>query len=248
MRNDSAESFHAEIIAETVGCNFKHMKKILTSSFLIALTTKLVGQVAIIKDEDGFTNVRAESQNSSEIIHRINLNEPFWFDEESYYSSKDTWIQVFVSKNSFTIDCDSELITGFVHRTRVCPLEQLEKYSGNDLSFEIHTKAFDEKDKIIDRTEDKWISKINGRKFWGTDGVIPKTEIKSLNIIVRGTKILVPEILTEDLFNCPENFTVFESGKSFIIHQACSDGARFFELVWVVNDKGIEKRLVGSII
>ena len=41
------------------------------------------GQVAIIQDADGFTNVRKLPHRQAKIIHKIYQNEVFWYNDEA---------------------------------------------------------------------------------------------------------------------------------------------------------------------
>lgn len=58
-------------------------------------------EAAIIKDADGYTNVREEGSKQAPIIRRIVANEPFWFSPEDYTSNKE-WIGVEVATSKFS--------------------------------------------------------------------------------------------------------------------------------------------------
>jgi hypothetical protein len=69
--------------------------------------------IAIIKDPDGFTNVRVEGLSNAKIVARIGLNEPFTFTE----TEGDWWK---VSKPT-----SSNPLEGFVHKSRIQPVDDL---------------------------------------------------------------------------------------------------------------------------
>ena len=224
------------------------MKYIIIITLFLGCLNSSFGQVAIIKDKDGYTNLRADSSSDSKIIHKIKLEEPFWFDEETYFSTKKDWISVAITKNPFSIDCEENYIEGYIHRTRIVPLENLKKYTGNEFTFEVKVKEFDSSDKVVDSDDNNFISKINGRFFFGTDGFKPAIEITEIKIDINGYKMFVPKVLTEDLFNCSKEHSIYKLEKSYLIYQSCSDGAGYYDLVWVINERGVTKRLVGTII
>jgi len=52
------------------------MKYIITI-FLLNIGVMSIGQVAIIDDEDGYTNVRSNPDSNSEVIYKLSDNEVF---------------------------------------------------------------------------------------------------------------------------------------------------------------------------
>ena len=90
------------------------MKSILTI-LVSVIYCSVFGQIniAIIKDPDGYTNIREGNGADFEVIGRINKNEPFQFTK----SNDDWWAVV---KPTF-----GESITGFVHKSRITPFASL---------------------------------------------------------------------------------------------------------------------------
>ena len=41
-------------------------------------------------------------------------------------------------------------------------------------------------------------------------------------------------------------FFIYKNGADYFVHQTNSDGAAYYEIVWVLNEKGLKQRLVGS--
>ncbi len=209
---------------------------------------KSIGQVAVIEDKDGFTNVRLEPNSKSEIIYQIKTDQVFWFGED-HYDKNSEWTSVYIPKNNFSFDCTSpDYLKGFVHKSRIRPFNEKEEYTGTELTFEYVIKPFSDKNKIIDYQESKWIVAINGLKPWGTDGGKPNTEIKEIKVNLNGKEIIVPKVLTIDIYECDNKFDIYKIGKTYFVHQWNSDGAGAYEIVWVITENGIKQRLVGTII
>ena len=81
-------------------------------------------QVAIIQDKDGYTNVRKAPNGQAKVIHKIYENEVFWYQDDSNDTSD--WVTVYIPKEDFSIAClPHELITGFIHQSRLKPLGTL---------------------------------------------------------------------------------------------------------------------------
>ena len=222
------------------------MKKLLLLIFVF-LSHHVSGQVAIIRDKDGYTNVRSKPNNKSEVVHRVLENEVFWID----YSVRDTseWILVYIPKNDFSLGCgDNESITGFIHKSRVLPLQQLEQPDNDSFTFQYDIKPFDPSKRIIDTATGPWIGSIDGRHAWGTDGNMPENQVNGINVSIDGQAIPINRAFYSDLFECTNTFEVFKNGDTYFVWQGNSGGAGYYELVWVLTKEGLKQRLVGSLI
>lgn len=201
--------------------------------------------VAIIQDADGFTNVRAQPGYSSEVIHKILDNEVFWYHIEE----NQDWVSVFIPTNKYSIDCGAKpTIDGYIHKSRLKPLNELQRQSSHILSISYNIKPFEAQSRIIEIHEDGWVQYIDGRLFWGTDGEMPRNQISDVNISIGDQKIFIPQVLYEDIYECSNDFEIFIKDNLFFIYQMNSDGAGGYELVWVISKEGLVQRLVGTII
>lgn len=222
------------------------MKYLLIFCLVITSFTAF-GQVAIIEDKDGYTNIRQEPYANSKIIYQIKVGQVYWHGEDYYDKSKD-WVTVYFPKNNYSITANpDDFVKGYIHKSRVKPLNEMEKYSGSGITFKYENKEFTTKNKIIDYKDDKWIVLINGLKPWGTDGNLPKVEVEAINAVINGNRISVPEILFMDIFECKNSFNIYKIGDLFILNQWNSDGAGAYEISWVIDKNGVRQRLVGTI-
>jgi hypothetical protein len=206
-------------------------------------------QVATIVDKDGYTNLRKEPNPQSEIIGTIKQNRVFWYSED-YFKDDSEWIGVFVSKNQFSIGCGySSFVKGYIHRSRILAFEDLETHEQNNIIFNYSTKPFTAKGKIIEVSDEGFLTSINGLFAWGTDGEIPTLEIDKLELIIDDVDVKIPDILKTDLYQKlnEHSLNYYKIWDTYFIKHFSSDGAGAYEVVWVVEDYELKQRLVGNI-
>lgn len=207
-----------------------------------------VAQIATIQDKDGYSNVREKESTNSTIIYKVKIGEVFWYNPDDFYDDITDWITVYIPKNKFSIECRSTSeLQGYLHKSRVIPLTKLEKYEGSNLTFKYTLQPFTKEGKIIDYNNEKYISTINGLDVWGTDGNMPRTEIKEIAVTLNGKNITIPNCLFMNLYECNNKFDFYKIENNYIISQFNSDGAGGYELAWVVTENGIKQRLVGTL-
>tara|TARA_R110002050_G_scaffold158381_1_gene287659 strand:- start:146 stop:820 length:675 start_codon:yes stop_codon:yes gene_type:complete len=223
--------------------------KIVLSIILTVLAIQIsFGQLATIQDPDGWTNVRKSPDGKSEIIQRVYENEVFWYDYEETDQEQE-WISIYIPKNDYSLGkSEPNYIVGFIHKSRLLPLEKLQVYSGNNFTFEYELSAFDSTNRIIDKQDGKWITAIDGRPIWGTDGNFPKTQVDNIKVIIDGQEIEIHEVFYSDIYECDNGISIYKNGDTYFAHQWNSDGAGAYEIVWVLDKKGLKQRLVGTMI
>ncbi|MFD3002976.1 hypothetical protein ACFS7Z_21605 [Pontibacter toksunensis] len=222
--------------------------KNLTLLIALFLTTVVsTAQVAIIQDKDGYTNVREKPNGQSPIIHKLYSNEAFWYDYEDGHDTNE-WIPVYIPKNPFSLNStEVSYIEGFIHKSRLQPLDKLQPYKGTDFRFEYLIEPFALHNRIVDRYNGA-VASIAGRPVWGTDGNFPRTQVKGVNARVEEQNIDINEVLYSDLYECTNTFEVYKNSDSYIVYQWNSDGAGAYQVVWVFTKGGLKQRLVGSMI
>ena len=199
------------------------------------------GQIAVIKDDDGFTNVRKLPNIDSEIIYKLKDSEVFSFQNND---KELDWVPIFISKNKFHLQCgEDEYLKGYIHKTRLHPIEDLDEYKGKTFSFNYNLKKFSLDNKICD-FDGEWLTGINGRKFYGTDGNIPKIEVAGIKAMMNGKIIKIPSILYEDIFECNHSFQIKKNKDNYIVYQWNSDGAGAYLIVWVFGSDSLKQRLI----
>jgi hypothetical protein len=216
--------------------------KIVLQIILTVLTVQIsFGQVATIQDPDGWTNVRKAPDGKSEVIHKVYENEVFWYDFEPTDKEQE-WISIYIPKNNYSLGkSEPNFIVGFIHKSRLLKLEQLQGYSGNDFQFDYQLSDFDTANRVIDKQDGKWVTAINGRPVWGTDGNFPKTQVDKVEVIIEGKEIEIHEVFYSDIYECDSGLSIYKNGDTYFVHQLNSDGAGAYEIVWVFDNIGYSK-------
>src|SRR5688572_8792531 len=99
----------------------------------LIVTTSVSAQVATINDKDGYTNVRVEPKPDATVIHKIQDTDIFMYEEDE---KSPEWVQVFIPKNKYSIGCtEPGHIVGFIHSSRLLPIEKRPKYTGKEFVF-----------------------------------------------------------------------------------------------------------------
>ena len=84
---------------------------------------------------------------------------------------------------------------------------------------------------------------IDSKTFWGTDGLVPTMEYKSITVEIRKRKIVLPRISFANLFEPALYYTAayYDQAKDILYIQAMnSDGAGAYRVVWKI-EKGVYK-------
>lgn len=199
---------------------------------------------AVIKDSDGYTNVRKEPTSNSEIIHILKKDVVF----ELFDTATTGWIKIRLINNRYgfgSINQPEKDQYGFVHSSRILVLNNLANYNGNEVQFSITNETFYSIGRVINRHDGKWLTEIDGRPIHGKDGDMPKTQIKSISLRVKGKIIPIHEIFQNDLFECDNHFEFKKIGDTFFAYQSNSDGAGFYEVLWVFDSKKLLQRIIS---
>ena len=127
------------------------------------------------------------------------------------------------------------------------PLKDLNRYRGNEIHFKYIIEPFDSTNRIIDKQDNRWVTHIDGRPVWGTDGNYPRKQVAAIEIVLKGKRIDVNRVFYSDIYECTNEFTIYKNSDFYLIHQWNSDAAGSYELVWVISENGIEQRLFGGL-
>jgi hypothetical protein len=237
---------------------------------LLAVSAK--AQLAVIDDPDGFVNVREVGAIKSEIIGKLNSGDVVLYDSEN---ENQTWKNIFYSPDQQIIYSYAEnskiisnknYVTGFVHTSRIFPIEKLPQmnfkkgigYIGNDdtIRLFIKTRPFNIKSHKILMTGDgcincnkKFVDKIDGRKPWGVDGNLPAKEIYNILLTINGKAVMMPIESYNDIYEPGLMLSVHydKYGRIYLYMPNNSDGAGGYDIVWVVYQGQLIKRYVDSI-
>lgn len=225
------------------------MIKLLTKLALFLVTFTSFSQVGIIKDKDGYVNVRDQpNTKTSKVLYTFKSEKLVWIDQMR--DEVDNWY--------FVWDLKDEHVAGYIHKSRVKTFNELgmipvvEK-SENQMvlkdataEIKIRTQDFEENQHQIYRDKQGFVKKIDGGHPWGIDGGVPRNEYSSIEVVLKGNKFEInKEKYLKDLFE-PSMYRVeaYYSEKEEILYLSSSnsDGAGSYEVVFAItNENSIEK-------
>lgn len=212
---------------------------------LIVLAFHSYGQFAVVPDKDGLVNVREKGAIESKIINSLNNGHLIYCFEKN-----GNWINI-----DYTIK--SKELNGYIYKDRI---KLISDYNAIPIVSQTNNSVKLLKDSIeiiltqgtFDKSKHKFkyseennnqIELIDNKKYWGTDGEIPKTQYKKITIRLGHTAIILPGKALENLFepNLQSIEANFDSDKKIIYIQSMnSDGAGAYEVIWKI-EKGVYK-------
>ncbi|RZJ54022.1 MAG: hypothetical protein EOO44_06465 [Flavobacterium sp.] len=224
--------------------------KLIPYYLIFFFCSKAFAQFAVIADQDGYVNIRNEAQIDSKISDTLHNGFVVYG-----FEPKNNWVAVDYTKNDIALQ-------GYVYKDRIKYLSEFTKVSPNkptatkvifhkdSLSIYIESKVFDSrKAKFTYLKENKdIIEKINGKKFWGTDGGMPKTVYKSIKITKGQKKIDLPVNTFDDLFEPNFFFShIYYNEKDDVLYimSSNSDGAGAYEVVWIIEKGKYRERKIA---
>ncbi|MDD3773446.1 MAG: hypothetical protein PHC38_12460 [Weeksellaceae bacterium] len=204
-----------------------------------------IGQFATVNDVDGFSNIRSSAEiNKENIIEKLD-NGTLVF----VLGMENDWYDVDYGKD--------ESQNGYIYKNRILFIEdylKIDVYSekettlilkNDNIEINIIQEKFNpDKHKL---TFDNWLTKINGKSFWGTDGGIPKTQYQSIKIKINNKNIDLPKTAFYDLFEPNWYHTKANyDGKNDVLylHSFNSDGAGGYAVIWKIEKGKYKDRLV----
>ncbi len=226
------------------------MKKIKAVIVFLTMLQSLLAQTddlhgfAIIKDKDGFTNIREKPNATSKIVCKIKDDELFYC---LWNEGHEDWYEI-----------DFRETSGFIHRSRIQSLADLPHEKG---SKQVHDTLFLAKahfsikivkanfikseHKIVDNRQ-KGIFLIDGKQPWGVDFGIPREGIQSIDITMDNELVKIPKSDLADLFN--PNFgscqLYFKDKDTFYLVMQNGDAAGSYGVAFALKDKKYVKRYI----
>ncbi|MEZ4828955.1 MAG: hypothetical protein R3C61_22115 [Bacteroidia bacterium] len=228
-------------------------------------------QLAVIQDPDGFTNVREYQGAQSKILDQIKACEVFWvvasednqtaWRDVAFYRDYEELSESRQAKLKDKLYMNRLWMYGYIHQSRIRFIEDFPsldsvrgtdstaEYSNGAITVKFAVSSFHPKDHDIS-VNDNWVAEIDGKIPFGTDGEMPKARLSAVSVTQNHQTISIPEEMLEDLY-LPGikywNAGVFTGpNEEIFIVMHNSDGAGYYDLVWVVKEGKVLSRYAGS--
>jgi hypothetical protein len=226
------------------------MMKTAILLFFLILTNAAFAQFAIIQDKDGYCNVRSAPGKGNNIIDTLR-NGHFTYALDT----TGNWTNIDYSKGKTQLH--GQVYSDRVKFISLYPAIPVLAEKGNEIvlskdSIKIVIKAqkFNRSNyKLTFNKEYKdQLELVNNKQYWGTDGGIPQTVYKSVEVSIGSRKFSLPQTAIENLFEISLYNTVanYDSGNDVLYIQAInSDGAGAYQVIWKVEKGQYKERFVA---
>ena len=229
------------------------MKHLLILFFLLttnAFAQGPLGDYAVVKDKDGYVNIRAKENVKSKIVGTLPNNTlVYGFFDKEYNPTN--WIEV---------------DKGYVHQSRLKKISDFRAIVGKEQGNSI---IFDDKDVKVtitkqkfDKTKHKITKKgqgsyeqliIDGKEIiYGWDGSLAQDHYKSITVTINGKNVPIPKSAYDDLYEVwvyPYNNEVYydKEAEALYIYAVNGEAGLAYQVCWqIVKDKYIT-RIIGQL-
>ena len=226
--------------------------KHLLISFLLLTTNAFaqgpLGDYAVVKDKDGYVNIRAKENVKSKIVGTLPNNTLVYgfFDKEF---NPTNWIEV---------------DKGYVHQSRLKRIFDFRAIVGKEQGNSI---IFDDKDVKVtitkqkfDKTKHKITKKgqgsyeqliIDGKEIiYGWDGSLAQDHYKSITVTMKGKNVPIPKSAYDDLYEISyfsSSIYYDEEAEALYIYAVNGEAGLAYQVCWqIVKDKYIT-RIIGQL-
>ena len=229
------------------------MKHLLILFFLLttnAFAQGPFGDYALVKDKDGYVNIRAKENAKSQIVGTLPantlVNVYFWEDEPT----PPNWIAV---------------DKGYVHKSRLKKVQDFPsigraKEQGNSITITGKGISVTLIKQPFDKTKHKIIKKdlggydqliIDGKEIYGGDDSLPQDHYKNITVTINGKNVPIPKSAYDDLYEIglytDNNFAYYDKEDDILYIIAYNgDGANAYKVCWQIVKGEYKTRIVGE--
>ena len=209
------------------------------------------GDYAVVKDKDGYVNIRAKESVKSKIVGTLPNNTlVYGFFDKEYNPTN--WIEV---------------DKGYVHQSRLKRISDFPsikvKVQGNTITFEdkevsvtITKQKFDKtKHKITKKKHDGWTELIIDGKaiygidiYGGNDDSLPEDHYKSITVTMKGKNVPIPKSAYDDLYQIfyfSSSVYYDKEAEALYILAHNSENASAYEVCWQIVKGEYKGRVIG---
>ena len=236
------------------------MKHLLILFFLLttnAFAQGPFGDYAVVKDKDGYVNIRAKGNVKSKIVGTLPNNTLVYtlFDTIQDETGEEIFFNwLYVDK-------------GYVHKSRLKKVRDLPSIgkgkeqgnsitiAGKGISVTLTKQPFDKTKHKITKKKHKEYSEyiIDGKRVQGLDNdeFLPKDHYKSITVTINGKNVPIPKSAYDDLYEIgiwdTNNFAYYDEEDDvlyIIAHNG--DGYLAYEVCWQIVKGEYKTRIIGE--
>ena len=215
------------------------------------------GYYAVVKDKDGYVNIRAKESVKSKIVGTLPNNTLVYalFDT----TEDETGEEIFF--NWIAVD------KGYVHKSRLKMIGEFPSIgkgkeqgnsitiAGKGISVTLTKQPFDKTKHKITKKKHKEYSEyiIDGKRVQGLDNdeFLPKDHYKSITVTINGKNVPIPKSAYDDLYEIgiwdTNNFAYYDKEDDvlyIIAHNG--DGAFSYKVCWQIVKGEYKTRIIGE--
>ncbi|MDB5200648.1 MAG: hypothetical protein JWQ27_57 [Ferruginibacter sp.] len=225
------------------------MKKFLSPLLFLCFNSSF-GQFAIVNDPDSFVNVRADGQLTSKVVDRLPNghllycfeNKGNWSDID--YIKKEKELNGYIYKDRYKLLSDFPALTIFQKTSTSVSLKK------DSFEVTLTDAKFDRKKHRFSYVKEApgQIELIDKKRYWGTDGGMPTTQLKSIIIKAGQKRISLPQqalhgLYQPDIYSAEVHYD--KTNDTFYIETSNSDGAGSYYVIWKIVKGIYTDRLVA---
>ena len=209
------------------------------------------GDYAVVKDKDGYVNIRAKESVKSKIVGTLPNNTLVYeFLDEEFNPSN--WVHI-----------DS----GYVHKSRLKMISEFPSIgkgkeqgnsitiAGKGISVTLTKQPFDKTKHKITKKKHKEYTEfiIDGKKIYGRDNdeFLPEDHYKSIIVTINGKNVSIPKSAYDDLYEVAmytDNNAVYYDKEEDTIYIIAHNGSGAFsyEVCWQIVKGEYKTRIIGE--
>ena len=226
------------------------MKHLLILFFLLttnAFAQGPLGDYAVVKDKDGYVNIRAKENVKSKIVGTLPNNTLVYgfFDKEF---NPTNWIEVdkgYVHQSRLKKIFDFRAIEGKVQGNSVI-------FDDKDVKVTITKQKFDKtKHKITKKGQGSYEQLIiDGKEIiYGWDGSLAQDHYKSITVTMKGKNVPIPKSAYDDLYEISyfsSSIYYDEEAEALYIYAVNGEAGLAYQVCWQIVKGEYKTRIIGE--
>jgi len=206
---------------------------------------------AVIKDPDGYVNVRNNPGSKTRVIgkiYRYNIfncepnSSTWWKILQVYKNEKPDWFEGYINKSHIELLTKWQTIKSRNIYKDSCRIKV------DSMTVTIKKAPFNPKKHKLSYKDHEGLTLIDGKRFWGTDTDLPRVKITSLKINKNGELLIIPNKAFNDLYepNLRTLSVCTDSDNTHYILMVNSDGAGSYAIIWIIKNNKYYGRYIDT--